>query len=112
MISADEAPRMSNVDMTSMLSSPKSPEEINKDRYHMLTGLCIEALCSQLVGYSVDDIGYCLSSIEAMLSTSFGREHLAQDKVCLKHIICLNALYLSKCSCSHRVQNPDPNVVL
>lgn len=64
-----------------MFDSPKSPEVINKDRYHMLSGICVEALCSQLVAYSDEDFGYFLMSLNALLETQFGRERLTQEKV-------------------------------
>ena len=64
-----------------MFNSPKSPEDINKDRYHMLSGICVEALCSQIVSYSDEDLCYFLMSIKALLETELGRERLTCEKV-------------------------------
>ena len=64
-----------------MFNSPKSPEDINKDRYHMLSGICVEALCSQIVSYSDEDICYFLMSIKALLETELGRQRLTHEKV-------------------------------
>jgi len=77
---ADEISPISNKDTASMFNSPKSPEDINKDRYHMLSGICIEALCSQLVSYSDEDLCYFLMSIKALLETELGRERLTCEK--------------------------------
>ena len=72
---------ISSADASSMLDAQVKPEEINNNRYHMLSGICIEALCTPFVSYSEEDTGYCLSSIEALLDTSLGRERLTLDKV-------------------------------
>lgn len=81
MFAADEIPVISSADASSMLDSQMKPEEINNNRFHMLSGICIEALCTPFVSYSEEDTGYCLSSVEALLDTSIGRERLTLDKV-------------------------------
>ena len=87
-ILADEIPSISTSDASSMLDSPKSPDDINKDRYHMLSGICVEALCSQLITYSDEDFCYFLMSINALLETELGRERLTQEKVNTQIIFC------------------------
>ena len=81
LISADEISPNSTSDASAMLDSPKSPDDINNDRYHMLSGICVEALCSQLVSYSDEDLCYFLMSIEALLETELGRQRLTHEKV-------------------------------
>ena len=82
-ISADEVPPPSNSDASTMFDSPKSPEDINKDRYNLISGVCLEALCSQFVMYSDEDFRYCLCTVQSLLETAFGRQRLTQQKVYL-----------------------------
>ena len=80
-VSADETPAGSNVDADSMLGSTTSPDDINKDRYHMLSGLCSEVMCAPLASYPSETVDCCLHATDILLDSEFGRGRLSQDKV-------------------------------
>eukprot|EP00794_Sanderia_malayensis_P020258 gene20258-22242_t len=95
---ADEnLPQSDNTDVLSMTNESRDPQDINKDRYHLLNGICMEALCSPFVNYSSEDFNCCLCSIDSLLATTFGRAQLTQDKaLSMELLVVLNRLLLTR----------------
>ncbi|XP_058806084.1 HEAT repeat-containing protein 5B isoform X2 [Phymastichus coffea] len=63
-----------NFDGTNNNHSPKT--DSNKDRFHLLFGICMEALCSTRSSESTQNIETCLSALYTLLDSSWARKVL------------------------------------
>ncbi len=61
-------------------SDNKSPEEINKDRLHLLLGVCVEGLANtRSADLTKDQVTSCLMTLVALLDHDWVRRYLASD---------------------------------
>ena len=65
----------------SVPQTPKSPEELNKERFHLLLGLCVKALCSTRLTYSAETITSCVNAVNSLLEATWARNCLGEDSV-------------------------------
>ncbi|XP_002158974.1 HEAT repeat-containing protein 5B isoform X1 [Hydra vulgaris] len=75
----------------------KTIEEVNTDRFYLLSGICVEAMCSPLSLYPVGTIEACASSFNALLSSHFGRCIIGNNKILsIELLTVLHRLLLSR----------------
>ncbi|XP_063873685.1 HEAT repeat-containing protein 5B-like [Scylla paramamosain] len=65
----DASPTASTVTSSSASSPVKTPESINKDRFYLLLGICLEWLCSPVHSDDPERSVVCLRSLETLLSS-------------------------------------------
>lgn len=61
----------------------KSHEEINRDRFHLIAGICIEAMCSPMATYPQGTVETCIDAVNALLESNFGRTRIVHKNVSL-----------------------------
>jgi len=62
-------------------SASKEPEEINTDRFHLLLGISMEALCSPRTGeLSTSQLISCLGAVHALLEGPWARSQLSLEQ--------------------------------
>ena len=59
----------------------KTPSDMNRDRFQLILGVCVEALCSPLSVYPPRTIETCVESVQPLLETQFGRKCIVKTKV-------------------------------
>ncbi|XP_055929916.1 HEAT repeat-containing protein 5B-like isoform X2 [Argiope bruennichi] len=64
---------------TYVVQSNKSTEEINADYFHLVFGICLEALCSPYSSSSIDYVMICLHSFIQLFSHPLPSQILGQD---------------------------------
>ena len=64
----------------------KSLSDINKDRFHLVYGICMEAMCSPLSTYPHGTVETCIHAVSALLDSPFGRSCIVSKKVCKYHL--------------------------
>lgn len=61
--------------------SPKSPEDLNTERFHLVLGLCVKALCSTRLTYSPETVTSCVNAVNCLLEAPWARECIGNDSV-------------------------------
>ena len=61
--------------------SSKSPEELNSERFHLLLGLCVKALCSTRLTYSPETVTSCVNAVNCLLESPWARDCIGNDSV-------------------------------
>ncbi|XP_035692964.1 HEAT repeat-containing protein 5B-like [Branchiostoma floridae] len=64
----------------SMLQKKKTPEEINSDRFHLILGISIEALCSPHASQPLETVSTCLHAMHKLLDAPWPRSQLVTDR--------------------------------
>ena len=59
----------------------KTPAEINKDRFHLLVGICMESLCSPRATQSNATVSACLHAFYCLLDSPRPRNYVGQEQV-------------------------------
>ncbi|CAG0883432.1 unnamed protein product [Darwinula stevensoni] len=62
-------------------AASKSPEEINSDRFHLIFGVCMEALCHRRASDPVDNVLTCLKALYCLLDSPWPRGKLFEKRV-------------------------------
>ncbi|KAG8183923.1 hypothetical protein JTE90_029028 [Oedothorax gibbosus] len=65
--------------LTYVMQSNRSIEDTNSDFFHLIFGICLEALCSPYSNSSVDYVRICLNSFIQLLSHPLPSKILGQD---------------------------------
>lgn len=80
----------------SMDTLEKSHEEINRDRFHLIAGICIEAMCSPMATYPQGTVETCIDAVNALLESNFGRTRIVhKNELCIELLTVLYRLLLS-----------------
>ncbi|KAM9355893.1 HEAT repeat-containing protein 5A isoform 2-T2 [Pholidichthys leucotaenia] len=66
---------------TSSAGGPKSPEDINTDRLHLILGISVEFLCSPHSECQMENITSCLSALQALLDVPWPRAKIGNNQV-------------------------------
>ncbi|XP_014676647.1 PREDICTED: HEAT repeat-containing protein 5B-like [Priapulus caudatus] len=61
-------------------SATKVPDEINTDRFHLIQGICVEALCSPRTVHPVECVMACLNALHQLLDKPWSRSVIGQDQ--------------------------------
>lgn len=59
----------------------KDSNEINRDRFNLVAGICVEAMCSPLSSYPDGTMAACIHSIVSLLQSPYGRSQISSNKV-------------------------------
>lgn len=77
-------------------SIEKNDVEINRDRFHLISGVCIEAMSSPLSTYPEGTMEACISTMNALLDSPFGRSRIVSTtQLCIELLTVLHRLLLS-----------------
>ncbi|CAG0923810.1 unnamed protein product, partial [Notodromas monacha] len=71
----------------------KSPESINTDRFHLVYGICVRALCISQASDPSESIASCLEAMHCLLDSPWARSRLMLDV----------KLAIELCSVMHRI---------
>ncbi|CAG0891768.1 unnamed protein product [Cyprideis torosa] len=75
-------------------SASKNPEEINSDRFHLVFGICMEALCNPRAS---DPTSTCLDALRCLLDAPWPRKKLMEDsKTAIELCAVLHRLLLTR----------------
>jgi hypothetical protein len=80
------APGFSGFSGVTMVTTAKTPSEINKDRFHLLVGICMESLCSSRSTQSNATVSSCLHAFYSLLDSPKQRVIIGTEQV---YLICL-----------------------
>ena len=61
--------------------TPKSPEDLNSERFHLALGLCVKALCSTRLTYSSETVTSCVNAVNCLLEAPWARNCIGSDSV-------------------------------
>ena len=61
--------------------TPKSPEDLNTERFHLVLGLCVKALCSTRLTYSPETVTSCVNAVNCLLEAPWARDCISSDSV-------------------------------
>ncbi|XP_074651872.1 HEAT repeat-containing protein 5B-like [Tubulanus polymorphus] len=56
-----------------------NPDDVNSDRFHLILGICVEALCNPTSTQPVETVSMCLHALYSLLSTTWPRAKLMMD---------------------------------
>ncbi|XP_033625996.1 HEAT repeat-containing protein 5B-like [Asterias rubens] len=67
--------------MGTRMSAPqgKSSETLKEDYFHLILGVCVEALSSQRSAEPIQSVHYCLQAVQTLLDTAWPRSRLSVD---------------------------------
>ncbi|KAK7105011.1 hypothetical protein V1264_019636 [Littorina saxatilis] len=63
------------------------PEDVNKDRLHLILGICMESLCSTTAVLTEDTVIQCLKALYVLLDSGWPRRKLGEDPVLCKELL-------------------------
>ena len=69
----------------------KSAQDLNTERFHLLLGLCVKALCSTRLTYSAETVTSCINAVNSLLEAPWARNCLGADNVsvlCILILLC------------------------
>ena len=62
----------------------KSPEDLNSERFHLVLGLSVKALCSTRLTYTPETITSCINAVNCLLDAPWAREYIGHNDVSRK----------------------------
>uniref|UniRef100_T1IQK7 HEAT repeat-containing protein 5A n=1 Tax=Strigamia maritima TaxID=126957 RepID=T1IQK7_STRMM len=69
----------SNLGLGAVNAASSNPEEINADRFHLVFGICMEALCSPRSSEPIECVITCLRALGKILNLSSARANIGKE---------------------------------
>ncbi|XP_022085919.1 HEAT repeat-containing protein 5B-like [Acanthaster planci] len=57
----------------------KTPKRLKEDYFHLILGVCVEALSSQRSAEPIQSVHYCLQAVDTLLDSAWPRSRLSSD---------------------------------
>ena len=66
-----------------MVTTAKTPTEVNTDYFHLLVGICMESLCSSRATQPNSTVSACLNAFYSLLDSQWARTLIGNEQVLL-----------------------------
>lgn len=66
-----------------MVTTAKTPTEVNTDYFHLLVGICMESLCSSRATQPNSTVSACLNAFYSLLDSQWARTLIGNEQVTL-----------------------------
>ena len=64
-----------------VITTAKTPTEVNADYFHLLVGICMESLCSSRATQPNSTVSACLSAFYSLLDSQGARTLIGKEQV-------------------------------
>ena len=89
-----------------VITTAKTPTEVNADYFHLLVGICMESLCSSRATQPNSTVSACLSAFYSLLDSQWARTLIGKEQVMSTKCLVLLWIWAFK-----RIVNSDPALV-
>ena len=71
-----------------MITTAKTPTEVNTDYFHLLVGICMESLCSSRATQPNSTVSACLNAFYSLLDSQWARTLIGKEQVLIAMQYC------------------------